>query len=257
MGNLIVLDLGTSTRFKRPVWEVIQEHWRYSIFLSVASLFLAYFISVPLGVLAAVRHNQFADRGVGLALFVLYSLPSFFAATLMQTYLTDANKSIFSWFPVSGFQSGDPNMQTTMQMLGDMTWHMILPLVCLTYGGLAAISRYARTGLLDVIRSDYVRTARAKGLPEWIVIMKHAVRNGLIPILTLLGFTLPALIGGSIIIEHIFAIDGMGKLMITAIQFRDYNVIMGELLIASVLTLLGILLSDISYALVDPRISLE
>jgi peptide/nickel transport system permease protein len=148
-------------------------------------------------------------------------------------------------------------MQTTMQMLGDMTWHMILPLVCLTYGGLAAISRYARTGLLDVIRSDYVRTARAKGLPEWIVIMKHAVRNGLIPILTLLGFTLPALIGGSIIIEHIFAIDGMGKLMITAIQFRDYNVIMGELLIAAVLTLLGILLSDISYALVDPRISLE
>jgi peptide/nickel transport system permease protein len=134
---------------------------------------------------------------------------------------------------------------------------MILPLVCLTYGGLAAISRYARTGLLDVIRSDYVRTARAKGLPEWIVIMKHAVRNGLIPILTLLGFTLPALIGGSIIIEHIFAIDGMGKLMITAIQFRDYNVIMGELLIAAVLTLLGILLSDISYALVDPRISLE
>ena len=257
MGNLIVLDLGTSTRFKRPVWDVIQEHWRYSIFLSLASLFLAYFISVPLGVLAAVRHNQFADRGVGLGLFVLYSLPSFFAATLMQTYLTDANKSIFSWFPVSGFQSGDPNMQTTMQMLGDMTWHMILPLVCLTYGGLAAISRYARTGLLDVIRSDYVRTARAKGLPEWIVIMKHAVRNGLIPILTLLGFTLPALIGGSIIIEHIFAIDGMGKLMITAIQFRDYNVIMGELLIASVLTLLGILLSDISYALVDPRISLE
>jgi peptide/nickel transport system permease protein len=134
---------------------------------------------------------------------------------------------------------------------------MILPLVCLTYGGLAAISRYARTGLLDVIRSDYVRTARAKGLPEWIVIMKHAVRNGLIPILTLLGFTLPALIGGSIIIEHIFAIDGMGKLMITAIQFRDYNVIMGELLIAAVLTLFGILLSDISYALVDPRISLE
>jgi peptide/nickel transport system permease protein len=148
-------------------------------------------------------------------------------------------------------------MQTTLQMLGDMTWHMILPLVCLTYGGLAAISRYARTGLLDVIRSDYVRTARAKGLPEWIVIMKHAVRNGLIPILTLLGFTLPALIGGSIIIEHIFAIDGMGKLMITAIQFRDYNVIMGELLIAAVLTLFGILLSDISYALVDPRISLE
>lgn len=257
MGNLVVLDLGTSTRFKRPVWDVIQEHWRYSIFLSVASLFLAYFISVPLGVLAAVRHNQFADRGVGLALFVLYSLPSFFAATLMQTYLTDANKSIFSWFPVSGFQSGDPNLQTTLQMLGDITWHMILPLVCLTYGGLAAISRYARTGLLDVIRSDYVRTARAKGLPEWIVIMKHAVRNGLIPILTLLGFTLPALIGGSIIIEHIFAIDGMGKLMITAIQFRDYNVIMGELLIAAVLTLLGILLSDISYALVDPRISLE
>jgi peptide/nickel transport system permease protein len=255
--NLARLDLGTSTRFKRPVWDVIQEHWRYSIFLSIASLLLAYFISVPLGVLAAVRQNQFADRGVGVVLFVLYSLPTFFAATLMQTYLTPAHRSVFSWFPVSGFRAGDPTMQTTWEMTTDIVWHMVLPTICLTYGALAVLSRYARTGLLEVIRSDYIRTARAKGLPEWIVIIKHAVRNGMIPILTLLGTTLPALIGGSIIIEYIFAIDGMGKLMINAIQFRDYNVIMGELLIASVLTLIGILLSDISYALVDPRISFD
>jgi peptide/nickel transport system permease protein len=119
------------------------------------------------------------------------------------------------------------------------------------------LSRYARTGLLDVIRSDYIRTARAKGLSEWIVIVKHAVRNGMIPILTLLGTTLPVLIGGSIIIEYIFVIDGMGKLMITAIMFRDYNIIMGILLLSAVLTLIGILLSDISYALVDPRISFD
>jgi peptide/nickel transport system permease protein len=122
---------------------------------------------------------------------------------------------------------------------------------------LAALSRYARSGLLEVIRSDYIRTARAKGLSEWIVIIKHAVRNGMIPIITLLGSTLPVLIGGSIIIEYIFGIKGMGALMLNSIHFRDYNVIMGILLLSSILTLIGILLSDIAYSIVDPRIDLE
>ena len=256
--NLARLDLGTSIRYRRPVLEVIANHWRYSIFLSLSSLLLAYFISIPLGVLAAVKQNQFADRGIGVLLFVLYSLPSFFVASLLQTNLTGASETEWlQWFPVAGFQSMQPTEGTTWQFYKDVAWHLVLPVTCLTYGALAVLSRYARTGLLDVIRSDYIRTARAKGLSEWIVILKHAVRNGMIPILTLLGTTLPVLIGGSIIIEVIFAIDGMGKLLITAIQFRDYNVIMGILLLSAVLTLIGILLSDISYALVDPRISFD
>lgn len=254
--NLLRLDLGTSLRYNRPVVEVIGDHWGYSIYLSLASLLLSYFISVPIGVLAAVKQNQFADRGVGIFLFVLYSLPSFFAATLMQTYLTSAS-DFAPWFPVSGFMGVDPDDSTTLEIFWDIIWHMVLPVICLTYGSLAVLSRYARTGLLDVIRSDYIRTARAKGLSEFVVILKHAVRNGMIPILTLLGTTLPVLIGGSIIIEFIFNIEGMGKLMLTAINYRDFNIIMGVLLISSILTLLGILLSDISYALVDPRISFD
>lgn len=270
-GNLARLDLGTSIRYRRPVLEVIGEHWQYSIFLSLASLFLAYFISIPLGVLAAVKQNQFADRGIGLLLFVLYSLPSFFVATLLSTYLTPASEGMFesaptfiqsvhaklAVFPVSGFRGVDRLDATTWEIWKDVLWHLVLPVISLTYASLAVLSRYARTGLLDVLRSDYIRTARAKGLNEFVVIMKHAVRNGMIPILTLLGTTLPVLIGGSIIIEFIFNIDGMGKLMLTAIQFRDYNIIMGVLLISSILTLIGILLSDISYALVDPRISFD
>lgn len=249
-------DLGTSMRFRRPVLEVIGEHWRYSVLLSVLSLLLSYIISVPIGVFAAVRQGSaIADRGVGLVLFVLYSLPVFFAATVVQTYLTAA-KGI-PLFPVSGFDSGRQLEMTYGQYLWDVTRHLVLPVACLTYASLAALSRYARSGLLEVIRSDYIRTARAKGLPEWIVVTKHAVRNGMIPIITLLGSTLPVLIGGSIIVEFIFNIEGMGALMLLSIGQRDYNVIMGILLISSVLTLIGILLSDIAYALVDPRISFD
>lgn len=249
-------DLGTSMRYRRPVLDVIGEHWRYSVLLSVVSILLAYVIAIPIGVVAAVRHNgPIADRGIGVLLFVLYSLPVFFGATLLQTWLTPARG--LDWFPVSGFDDGLALERTALAHMWVVTKHLILPIVCLTYPSLAALSRYARSGLLDVIRADYVRTARAKGLPGWMVVSRHAVRNGIIPIITLLGSTLPAVIGGSIVIEYIFAIEGMGALMLQSIGQRDYNVIMGVLLLSSVLTLIGILLSDIAYALVDPRISYE
>lgn len=146
---------------------------------------------------------------------------------------------------------------TTLEQLKSVAYHLTLPLICLSYGGLASLSRYARTGVLDVIRADYIRTARAKGLGEGVVIVKHAVRNGMIPILTLLGSLLPVLIGGSVIIEVIFNIPGMGLYLFESITARDYNAIMAVLLISSVLTLLGLLVSDLSYALVDPRISFD
>jgi peptide/nickel transport system permease protein len=146
---------------------------------------------------------------------------------------------------------------TTMQHVKDVAWHLVLPVVTYTSGALAALSRYARTGVIDVIRADYIRTARAKGLSEPVVIIKHAVRNGMIPILTLLGGLLPTLVAGSTVIEVIFNSPGMGQYLFHSINLRDYNAVMAVLLASSVLSLVGILLSDLSYALVDPRISLD
>jgi peptide/nickel transport system permease protein len=146
---------------------------------------------------------------------------------------------------------------TTLNQIKDVLWHLVLPLISLTYASFASLSRYARSGMLEVIRSDYIRTARAKGLSEFVVIVKHAMRNGMIPIITLLGTILPVIIGGSVIIEYIFGIPGMGLLTITAIHNRDYNVIMGIELIAAMLVLIGILISDIMYAIIDPRISFK
>jgi len=158
------------------------------------------------------------------------------------------------WFPTGGWESPDANRLTTLEALKDIGWHLVLPLFCMTYGSLAAISRYMRSGLLEVIRSDYIRTARAKGLSERVVIGKHAVKNGLLPILTLLAGLLPAVLGGSVIIEYIFGIPGLGLWVVDAIYQRDYNVLMGVQLLTTVLVLIGILLTDLSYALVDPRI---
>jgi peptide/nickel transport system permease protein len=160
--------------------------------------------------------------------------------------------------PVSGFSSDGMRQNATMWVyFKDILTHLVLPVACLTYGALAVLSRYARTGLLDVINSDYIRTARAKGLSEPVVILKHAVRNGMIPILTLLASTLPALVGGSVIIEFIFDIPGIGNLIYAAVLQKDFNVVMGVLLISAVMTLIGVLISDISYALVDPRITFD
>lgn len=189
----------------------------------------------------------FVVRGtIALLIFVFVSM-------VMQVWMFGA----VSMFPTGGFESANSDDMTTLEHLGDICYHLVLPLFCLTYGSLAALSRYARTGLLDIIRADYIRTARAKGLSESVVIIKHAVRNGMIPILTLLGTVLPALIGGSVVIEVIFNIPGMGLYLFESITLRDYNAVMGVFLCQSALTLIGLLLSDISYALVDPRISFK
>jgi len=136
-------------------------------------------------------------------------------------------------------------------------WHMVLPVFCLTYGGLAMMSRYARAGMIETIRQDYIRTARAYGFPERVVVYKYALRNSLIPIITQLGSLLPYMIGGSVIIEHIFTINGMGRLSFEAILARDYPMIMGILSFSAILTLIGLVISDILYATVDPRIKLQ
>jgi peptide/nickel transport system permease protein len=186
---------------------------------------------------------------------MLYSLPSFFVASLLLRYLGIGQP--WDVIPVAGFESPDTADMTTWEHIQDVAWHTAAPIFCMTYAGLAALSRYAKTGVLNVIRSDYVRTARAKGLAEHIVILKHAVRNGIIPIVTLLGTTLPVIVGGSVIIESVFNIPGMGFLIWDSILQRDYNVVIGETLIVGVLVMIGILFSDILYAVVDPRISFQ
>ncbi len=253
--NLVRLDFGVSHVDKRPVLQKVFHKLKYSVTLSLATILIIYGISLPLGIWSSVRQNTMADRVVTTILFMLYSLPSFFVAVFMLNLLTRGTP--VAWFPTSGFESLDTSKMTTLQYIADVAWHVALPITCMSYAALAALSRYARTGLLDVIRSDYVRTARAKGLPESIVIIKHAARNGMIPILTLLASLLPALIGGSVVIEVVFGIPGMGSYLFESINVRDYNAVMSVLLISSALTLIGMLLSDLSYALVDPRISFE
>jgi peptide/nickel transport system permease protein len=256
--NLLQLDFGVSLVNREPVLSTLGSKLKYSLSLSVSSLLLSYLIAIPLGVFSAVRKDSRADRALTLVLFTLYSLPSFFVATLLL-YFFSAGSDFPSlrWFPTGGFQSPGATAMTTLGTIRDVLWHLVLPLVCLTYGSLAALSRYMRTGLLDVIRADYVRTARAKGLPELVVIGKHALRNALIPILTLLAGLLPAILGGSVIIEYIFGIPGMGLWVVDAINQRDYNVVLVVELFSTILVLVGILLTDLSYALVDPRIRYE
>jgi peptide/nickel transport system permease protein len=256
--NLVRLDFGVSLVSRDPVTRTLVGKLRYSLSLSVGSLILAYLIAIPLGIFSAVRKDTATDRTLTVGLFMLYSLPSFFVATLLLYFFSlGSDYPALRVFPTGGFASSDYEQLTTVGAVKDVLWHLVLPLFCMTYGSLAALSRYMRSGLLDVIRADYIRTARAKGLSERVVIGKHALRNGLLPILTLLAGLLPAILGGSVIVEYIFGIQGMGLWVVDAIYQRDYNVILVVELFSTILVLIGILLTDLSYAMVDPRIRYE
>lgn len=252
LSNLARLDFGISHVTKKPVLATILNKLKYSFTISFLAIFFSYLIALPIGIYSSVKQYSLGDRVATVMLFVLYSLPSFFVGTLLLNILSQGG--LFPLFPTGGFASGGVDSMTTLEQLRDIAWHIVLPVACLTYGSLAALSRYARTGLLEVIRSDYIRTARAKGLPEKVVILRHALRNGMMPIITLLASILPILIGGSVVIEFIFNIPGVGLFVLDSIYNRDYNAIMAVQLLAAAMTLFGILLSDISYAIVDPRI---
>jgi peptide/nickel transport system permease protein len=233
----------------------IRERLPVTLQLNVISLFLTYLLAIPLGIYSATHQNTAADKTMTVGLFVLYSLPSFWVATVLILFLGGGD--YWHLFPISGISSLDAEKLAIWPWLKDRVWHLVLPVTCLTYGGLAYISRQMRSGMLETIRQDYIRTARAKGLSERVVVFKHALRNSLIPIVTLLADLLPAMLGGSVIIESIFTIPGMGQLGFESILARDYPTVMAISVIAAFLTLIGLLLSDISYALVNPTISLE
>jgi peptide/nickel transport system permease protein len=248
--NLVHLDLGTSYTHRRKVWDLILERMDKSLTLSLGSLLLAYLISIPLGILSAVTHRSWSDVVTTVFLFGLYSFPATFLGVLLVIFFGIDLR----WFPVSAFHGADYENLTVLGKLRNTAWHITLPMVTLTVGSLAYYSRFMKAGLIDVIREDYVRTARAKGLSEFVVVVRHATRNSLIPIITLLGASLPVIVGGSIVVEYIFEIDGMGKLAYEAVIKKDYAVIMGLNILVAVLTTVGVFLADLAYAVVDPRI---
>jgi peptide/nickel transport system permease protein len=205
------------------------------------------------GVASAARQNSLFDRAMTIILFVLYSLPSFWVALILISLLCGVG--YLDWFPITGLNSRDPSEYPLGSEFVDLAWHMALPVMCLTYNSLASLSRFQRVGMLEALKQDYIRTARAKGLAERFVVWKHAARNSLLPVITLLGLQIPFLVGGSVIVETIFQIPGMGKETLDAISSRDYPVVMAVTVLTAITTMGALLLSDILYAVADPRIS--
>ncbi len=249
--KLLRLDLGTSfSPDHRPVAEKILERLPVTVTLNIASLLLVVIIAIPMGILSAVHHNSPFDKITGVFVFTGFAMPTFWLALLLMILFGVQ----LGWLPISGLRSLNYEYLPAGEKFLDLIRHLIMPVLLSAFGGLAGFSRYMRANMLEVIRQDYITTARAKGLPKRIVIYKHALRNALLPLITILGLSVPGLIGGSVIFETIFAIPGMGQLFYMAVMSRDYPTVMGILFIGAMLTLLGNLLADISYALVDPRI---
>ena len=249
--KLAVLDLGKSfSPDRRPVADKIMERLPITISLNVLSLALILLLAIPIGVLAAVHQDSWFDKITSVGVFIGFAIPTFWLALLLMIFLGVH----LAWLPISGIRSLNYEYLPPGAALWDLLKHLILPVLLSAFGGLAGLSRYMRANMLEVIRQDYIMTARAKGLSERVVIYKHALRNALLPVITILGLSVPGLIGGSVIFETIFAIPGMGQLFYMAVMSRDYPTVMGILFIGAILTLLGNLIADVSYALADPRI---
>lgn len=251
--RIATLDFGDSYRDHRPVIAKIGEALPITLTLNILTILIIYLISIPIGAYSALRPRGWVDRASAVLFMALYSLPSFWVAMMLIVLL--AGGDYLNIFPITGIISQGADALPWHGWAMNVAWHLVLPVACLTYGGFAFMSRFTRASMLDVIRQDYIRTARAKGLPEWRVAVHHALRNALIPLLTLMGTLLPALLGGSVIIEQIFSIPGMGRLGFESVLARDYPVIMAIATISAFLTLVSIFLSDIMYAVVDPRIT--
>ncbi len=249
--RVVRLDFGRSfSPDQRRVIEKILERIPITIFINVSAMILILLCAIPLGIISATHQYSLFDKFTTIFVFIGFATPTFWLA-LLSMILFGVK---LGWLPLSGIQSIDYESLSFWGKLVDRGSHLLLPILLSAFGGLAGISRYMRATMLEVVRQDYIIAARAKGLPEKKVIYKHALRNALLPIITILGLSVPGLIGGSVIFETIFAIPGMGQLFYMSVMSRDYPVIMGILIIGAILTLLGNLLADISYALIDPRI---
>ncbi len=253
LGNLLQGDLGESFTHRRPVSALLAEAIPYTLQLTVLALLLDALVGIALGIFSAVKQYSVLDKTVTIGSLIIYSLPGFWLA-LMLVLVFSVN---LGWFPTSQTRSLDYEFLSWFEKLADLAWHLVLPVFVLGIASAAGTARYMRSRLLEVLNEEYVLAARARGLKERAVILKHALRNALIPIITIYGLSLPFLLGGAVIIETIFAWPGMGRLAVLAIQARDYPVILATTMIAAVLTVIGNLVADVAYALVDPRVSYE
>jgi len=254
-GGLAQGDLGNSIVMSRgqPVWDVLRQPLGVTLRLQAWSMAVIYLVAVPFGLYSAARRGSLGDRVASFGFFVLYSLPSYWVGLLL---ILAASRWLPGW-PVSGLSSDLPPETGYWARLADAARHYALPVFCLSFGAFASLSRFTRASVLEIIERDFVRTARAKGLGEWTVLTRHVMRNSLITMVTLLAGLLPGLLGGSVVVEYIFSLNGLGSLMQRALASRDYPVLMTDFGLGALLVLAGVLLSDWLYTVVDPRIELD
>jgi peptide/nickel transport system permease protein len=253
LGKLTRGDLGVSLKDRQPVWQKIRERLPITLGIESLALLVTYLVAVPLGIYSAVRPGSRFDQISTGVIFALYSLPSFWISVLLIVFF--AGGDYFAWFPPGGIRALGSEDWSFARRTADLFHHLSLPLFVTTLGSYTELSRYLRSSMLENARQDFVRTARAKGVPERTVILKHMLRNSLISMVTILAGILPGLIGGSVIIERIFSIPGLGQLAYEATLARDYPLVLAVFAASSALTLIGILLADLALALVDPRIT--
>lgn len=253
--NISKLDFGESFSYQEPAIDVITQKFPVSLSFGIASLILTYLVCIPLGVAKAIRAGSRFDHISGLVLYFLYSIPPLVMGIFLIVWL--AGGSHFDLFPIGNMTSDDYDTYTIAGKIWDRVYHFVLPLTCYMLGNFTELTMLVRNSMLDVVKSDYVRTARSKGLADSMVYYKHALRNALIPVATGLGGFLRVFLAGSLVIERIFNLDGIGLLSYNSILSRDYNVIMGITFISALLLLVGNIISDIVYVMVDPRIDFK
>lgn len=253
--NISRLDFGESFTYQEPVIDVISSKFPVSLSFGIASLILTYLVCIPLGVKKAIKAGSTFDQVSGIILYILYSIPPIVLGIFLIVWF--AGGSYFDWFPIGGIKSDDYDALSTLGKVWDRAFHFVLPLTCYMIGSFTELTMLVRNSMLDVIKSDYIRTARSKGLSDRLVYYKHALRNAMIPVATGLGGFLRVFLAGSLVIETIFNLDGIGLLGYTSILSRDYNVIMGLTFVSSLLLLIGNIMSDVVYVMVDPRIDFK
>jgi peptide/nickel transport system permease protein len=250
INKLIRFDFGSSFSDNRPVLQKILERIPLTLTINVLSLALIFIIAIPLGIRSAIRAGSLSDNFTTVLVFLFFAAPTFWLALLlMQLFCIN-----LGWLPISGIKSLDFEYFNWWSKLWDLAKHLALPVFVSSLGGFAGLTRYMRSSMIEALNQPYIYTARAKGLPERKVVYKHALRNAILPIVTIIGLSIPGLLGGSVIFESIFALPGLGRLFYEAVMSRDYPLIMAEVVLGGVLTMLGNLIADICYAYVDPRI---
>lgn len=250
LGKVVTGDLGMSYRYNEPVWDVIQQRFPVSLYYGLVTLVITYLICIPLGVLKAIKHRTVVDNVTSIFIFIGYAIPGYALGSLLLLYFSVR----LEWFPMGGFTSIRFDNLSPWDKVKDLVNHSVLPLTCYLVGSFAMVTLLLKNHLMENLAADYIRTAIAKGVSFRQAVVRHAMRNSLIPIATTFGQNIVLLVSGSFLIETIFDINGFGLLGLTAILDRDYPVVMGVVLLASVLLLIGNILSDILVALVDPRI---